>query len=187
MKTITDKISDSELINLCLSGKENGYTLLYNKYSKSVFNSIYRLLVNIHETEDILQEVFLIVFSDMEKMKQVNDFKAWINRMAINKAISHLRKNKFHFSNVEETVIVDTSEDDINIKKSLECKIEDMQNAIANLSIESRTIVNLYLFENMQQEEIAKELGISHTAVRSQYHRAKRKIMETLKQKIYHE
>lgn len=187
MKTITDKISDNELIDLCLCGKDIGYTVLYNRYAKSVSNSIYRLVGNIPETKDILQEVFVIVFSDIKKMKEINSFKAWINRLAINKAISHLRKNKIFFCDFEETVIADTSEEDISLKHSLECKIADVKNAIAKLPIEARTITNLFLFEDMPQEEIAKILGLSHNAVRGQYHRAKKKIMQTLKDKIYHE
>lgn len=187
LKTITDSTSDHELLDLCLVGKQVGYTVLYDRHAVSVFNSIYRLVNNVHDAEDILQQVFVIVFSDIKKMKEINSFKAWINRLAINMSISYLRKNKIYFSNIEETDVVDTSEEDIALKRFLEYKIDDVKNAIVELPVEARTITNLFLLENMPQEEIAKMLGLSHNAVRSQYHRAKKKIIQTLKNKIYHE
>lgn len=174
-------------MDLCLAGKQVGYTVLYNRHAISVFNSIYRLVNNVHDAEDILQQVFVIVFSDIKKMKEINSFKAWINRLAINQSISHLRKNKIYFSDIEEAVVVDTSEEDISLKRFLEYKIEDVKNAIAGLPVEARTITNLFLLEDMPQEEIARILGLSHNAVRAQYHRARKKIMQTLKNKIYHE
>jgi RNA polymerase sigma factor (sigma-70 family) len=187
LKTSKDNISDDELLDLCLAGKQVGYTVLYDRYSISVFNSIYRLVDNAHDAEDILQQVFVVVFSDIRKMKEIRSFKAWINRLAINKSISHLRKNKIYFSDVEDIVIIDTSEEDISLKRFLEYKIEDVKNAIAELPVEARTITNLFLLEDMPQEEIARILGLSHNAVRGQYHRAKKKIMQTLKNKIYHD
>jgi RNA polymerase sigma factor (sigma-70 family) len=174
-------------LDLCLAGKQVGYTMLYNRYAVAVFNSSYRLVDNVHDAEDILQQVFVIVFSDIKKMKGVNSFKAWITRLAINKSISYLRKNKMYFSEIEETVVVDTSEEDISLKRLFECKIDDVKNAIAQLPVEARTITNLFLLEDMPQEEIAGLLGLSHNAVRGQYHRARKKIIQTLKNKRYHE
>ena len=187
MKTVLEKLSDRELVGLCLSGKDVGYTVLYNRYAKSVFNSILRLVDHMHEAEDILQEVFVTVFTDIEKMREIKNFGAWANRVAINKSISLLRKKKFHFSDIEETVVIDTSEEDILLKLILESKISDIKIAIANLPIEAKTITNLFLFEDLPQEEIARELGLTHNAVRSQYHRAKKKILQTLNGKEYHE
>jgi len=183
----SDNISDKELIDRCLSGKENGYTMLYHRYAKSIFNSIYRLLGDVQESEDLLQEVFLMVFSEMPKMKELRSFPAWANRVAINRSISQLRKKKVYFTVIEDATIIDTSEEEISAKQSLEGKIEDVQQAIAELPLETRTIVNLFLFEDMPHQEIGELLGLSHNTVRSQYHRAKRKIIQNLKQRSYHE
>lgn len=187
LNSVQDKLTDNELIDLCLSGDDNGYTVLYNRYAKSVFNSIYRLTDSRPESEDILQEVFVIVFSDIKKMKEVNNFKAWVNRLAINKAVSLLRKIRIYFSDLEEAELADTSEEEVSMKYIQECKVEDIKNAIDQLPLEARTITTLYLFEEIPQEEIGRMLGLSHNAVRGQYHRAKKKIIQTLKDKIYHE
>ena len=72
-------------------------------------------------------------------------------------------------------------------KYELEDKIIEIQKAIENLPADARTIVNLFLFENIPQEEIANMLGISNTTVRSKYHRAKQKIAQILQQTMYYE
>lgn len=183
----SSRIADKTLIAWCISGNENGYTQLYNRYAKPVFNSVCRLVADIAEAEDILQEVFVSVFSDPGRLKEVENFEAWVKRVAINKSISHLRKRKIYFTDIEESAIADTGEEEMNDSLELECRLEDLRNAIADLPAEARTIVSLFLFENLPQEEIGKMLGLSHNAVRSQYHRAKKKILQTLKHKTYHE
>ncbi|MFX5207089.1 sigma-70 family RNA polymerase sigma factor, partial [Acinetobacter baumannii] len=63
-----------------------------------------------------------------------------------------------------------------------ELKVEAVKKAINALPEGYRTVVNLYLFEQLPQEEIGVLLGISHNTVRTQYHRAKAKIWKTLKE-----
>ncbi len=187
MKTFTVKIADLELIERCQKGEETAFTELYHRYAKTVYNSISRLILDSGEAEDILQDVFISVFSDLEKLQTINSFEAWLKRLAINRSISYLRKNKIYFSDVEKTILIDNSDEELVEKQTLEYKIDDLQKAIKDLPTETRTIVNLYLFEDLSQEEIAKLLGMSNVAVRSQYHRAKKKIQQTLTQNLHHE
>lgn len=172
---------------LCLSGDEKGYTRLYNKYAKRLYNTIYRIVAHTSESEDILQETFVAVFSDLEKLSVVENFGAWIKRVAINKAISSVRKRKMAFTDIEETDIPDSDSYKLDDNENLECQLSELESVIAQLPETYRMIIHLHVFEDIQQAEIGNMLGISHTAVRSQYHRAKLKIMHLLKDKLYHE
>lgn len=180
-------ISDKQLLDWCESGVEAGYTQLYHRYSKSVYNSVYRLVTEVSDAEDLTQDIFVSLFSDIQKLKNIDNLGAWFSRIAINKSISHLRKNKVYFSDVEQANIIDESEDLLIEKQKLEGKIEEIQQAIEELPTETRTIVNLFLFENMTHEDIAQLLELSNTTVRSKYHRAKKKIYETIQQTVYNE
>lgn len=182
----TGALGDKELIQLCLEGQESGYTLLYERYAVPVYNTISRL-VNHHtaEAEDLLQEAFVSVFSRMERLKDVESFEAWIKRVAINMSISHLRKKqKIHFLELDQVnqSAWELDGDEDSIWK--ESRLEEIEKAIDSLPETSRTIVNLFLFEEMPQEEIGKVLGMSHTAVRSQYHRAKSRIASMVKSEM---
>lgn len=168
---------------MCEAGRDQGYAILYDRYAKAIFNTIYRLVTDLHTTEDILQEVFIDLFRDIGKLKQLESLGAWANRVAINKSISELRKNRMFFVEIGEYEPQDTSETELLEKLDLEARIGELAEAIEELSPQARTIVNLYLFEDMSQEEIAGVLEISHVAVRSQYHRAKIRIAQNMKKR----
>lgn len=181
-----EKITDQELIEMCLKGKDLGYTTLYNKYARGIYNSISRIISHTGEAEDILQETFCLVFGDMKKLQQVLNFEAWVKRIAINRSISHLRSKKITFSDLGDTEIADEeAEATTEAHEIFDCTVAEVKKSIETLSPGYRTILNLYLFEQLSQEEIAKLLGISHSTVRSQYHRAKKSILLSLKDKVY--
>lgn len=187
MKTVTENISDRELLELCRSGNNSGYSLLYRRHAKTVFNSIFRLVNDRQEAEDILQEVFVKAFSEITTLKNADSFGGWTKQIAINHSLSFLRKKKNYFSEIEEDQLPDHHEDDLEEKRKWEFQIEELQNAVAELPVQVRTIVNLFLFEEMPQEEIGAVLGIPASTVRSHYHRAKKKIFEKLTQKNHNE
>lgn len=187
MKTATVNISDKELLELCVSGNNSGYSLLYQRYSKAVFNSVFRLVNDREDAEDILQEVFVKAFSEIRSLKNTDSFGGWIKRIAINHSLTFLRKKKIYFTEIEDDKTYDVKDDELEEKLALEFRIEELQNAIAELPLQIRTIVNLFLFEEMPQEEIAKTLDIPAGTVRSYYHRAKKKIFEKLTQKCQNE
>lgn len=183
----TEKVTDQMLISMCQAGNDFGYTALYNKYAKGVYNSISRIVSHTGEAEDLLQETFFTVFTEINKLSGINSFEGWIKRIAINRSISHLRKRKIIFSDVEGAELADDIEDTVQENEIFDCKVEDVRKSIEQLPEGYKTILNLYLFENMQHEEIAGLLGISHSTVRTQYHRAKKKIVALLKDRSYYD
>lgn len=187
MKTTTENISDKELLERCSSGDNSGHSLLYHRYSKAVFNSIYRLVNDREDAEDILQEVFVKAFSEIKSLKNVESFGGWIKRIAINQSLNFLRKNKVYFTEIDEEKILDINDDELEEKLKMESRVKELQETIAEFPPQTRTIVNLFLFEEMPQEEIAKILNIPHGTVRSYYHRAKKKIFEKLSPKDHNE
>lgn len=187
MKTTKKNINDEELLERCRSGNNSGYSLLYQRYSKSVFNSIFRLVNERQEAEDILQEVFLKAFSEIKSLKNADSFGGWIKRIAINQSLNFLRKRKIHFTEIEDDKMLDVKDDELEETLNKESRVQELQNAIAELPLQTRTIVTLFLFEEMPQEEIAKMLNLPPGTVRSYYHRAKKKIFEKLTQKIQNE
>ncbi|WP_312089972.1 sigma-70 family RNA polymerase sigma factor [Chryseobacterium sp.] len=181
MKTSINTLNDKDLLGLCQLGKTQGYSLLYQKYSKLVFNSIYRIVNDREEAEDILQEVFVKAFSEIKTLKNAESFGGWVKRIGVNQSLNALRKNKIYFSEIDDDKMLDETDEDE--QEDLEFQVKELQEAIAELAPQSRTIVNLFLFEQMSQEDIAKTLNIPHSTVRCYYHRAKKKIFDRLSQK----
>jgi len=179
----TVKKDETDLIALCRQGHDIGFTELYNKYARPVYNSICRIISHTAEAEDILQESFYHAFAGINNLQNATSFGAWVNRIALNRSITYLRKKKVVFTTTYEFDIADDEDYDEDEDQLFDCKVDDVRNAIEQLPQGYKTILNLYLFEDIPQEEIGKMLGISHSTVRTQYHRAKKKVMLSLKNK----
>jgi RNA polymerase sigma factor (sigma-70 family) len=181
------KFTDQELIEMCLKGKDLGYTELYNRYARGIYNSIHRIVSHTAEAEDILQDTFCLIFGDLKKLQEIVSFEGWVKRIAINRSISHLRRKKIAFTDLGDMEISDEEPHSAYDEDIFNCRVEDVRKSIEALPTGYRTVVNLYLFEQMSQMEIAELLGLSHSTVRTQYHRAKNKILLSLKDKSYYE
>ncbi len=73
-------------------------------------------------------------------------------------------------------------EDETLDEKNIQFKVEEIKKAVKLLPNGYRTVLSLYLFEGYDQEEIAEILRVSHATVRTQYMRAKQKLLGLLKQ-----
>ena len=180
----TDKKDEAALITLCHRGDDTGFTALYDRYARPVYNAICRIISHTAEAEDILQESFYHAFSDIHKLQNATSFGAWVHRIALNRSITHLRKRKVIFSDNGRLDVADEEVYDLEADQLFDCKVEDVKQAIEELPQGYKTILSLYLFEEIPQEEIAEMLGISHSTVRTQYHRARKKIIQSLKDKM---
>lgn len=178
-----DKKDEIELVALCHQGHDAGFTALYNRYARPVYNSICRIISHTAEAEDILQESFYHAFSDIHRLQSAASFGAWVRRIALNRSITHLRKRKIVFSDDGGLDVAGEEDYDVEADHLFDCRVEDVKQAIEQLPQGYKTIVNLYLFEDIPQAEIAGMLGISHSTVRTQYHRAKKKVIQSLKDK----
>jgi RNA polymerase sigma factor (sigma-70 family) len=186
MDRTSSNYTDQDLISLCLKGQELGYSMLYERYSKSVFNSICRLLnYELEEAKDVLQEVFVSVFSNIKLLNEVSSVEAWLKRIAINRSISHLRKKQKHqlisLEQIQVEEVERATEEDISWHHF---QLQELETAIQRLPEESRMIVQLFVFEDLRHEEIGKILGLNHSSVRVKYHRAKLRLAEELRTKL---
>lgn len=164
--------------------------MLYKKYAKPVYNAIFRLVRNAREAEDLLQETFITVFSELDKLAQVDQLGAWIRRIAMNLSISQMRRKKIWFEELEEGDLASNdlkkyAQNEEDEAMLLDCRIEELHRTIESLPEVYRTIVVLHAFEGMLHKEIGQRLGLSEIAVRSQYHRAKKMILKQLSKYPY--
>lgn len=174
-----------ELIAMCKSGDPKAYTGLYNEHAPAVYNTILRIIEHTGEAEDILQESFVAAFSGISGFKVTGGFRAWVKRIAINKSIDLIRKRKMRFVELEPDWVLEDEE--LVDEEAFEFELEAVTDAIEKLPEGYRTVFNLYVIENIPHAEIALLLGIEHTTVRTQYHRAKHKILNILKEGAYRE
>lgn len=171
-----------ELIASCKQGNTSGYTGLYNDHSQAVYNTIVRLVGHSGEAEDILQESFVAAFQRIDQFTMTGGFRAWIKRIAINKSVDLIRKRHIPFVELEPAWM--TAADETMVDEQAHAyTMDQIAAAIEGLPDSYRTVFNLYAVEGIPHAEIAEMLGLGHTAVRTQYHRARQKIVAALEKK----
>lgn len=145
-----------------------------------VFHSILRIVGEVGTAEDILQDVFVSAYQNLMSKQEISHFGGWVKRIGINQAISYLRKKKQLpvYQEEEDSMLASIP----NPEMEEDLRVEEIKMAMQALSTGYKTIVNLHLFEDYSQQEIAQILGISHTTVRTQYIRAKKKILSIIQQ-----
>jgi RNA polymerase sigma factor (sigma-70 family) len=179
---LSEPILHDELVERCKQGDSRSFAELYRKYSKAMYNTSLRIVNNTGDAEDVVQEAFTDAFRSLEDFHYKSTFGAWLKRIVINKSINYLRKRKMDMIDIDKTNIGHLPEEDTTDEQEIQMKVEDIKKAVGLLPNGYRTVLTLYLFEGYDQEEIAEILQVSHATVRTQYMRAKQKLVQHIKQ-----
>ena len=149
---------------------------LYSLYVNAMFNVSIRMVKSKEDAEDILQESFIEAFKNLESFRYESTFGSWLKRIVINKSINHLKLKRIPLVAFEdhENWIAEKEDEEI---KEVDLDVSSIKSAIKQLPDGYRTIINLYLIEGYDHVEIGEILGISTSTSKSQYHRAKKKLV----------
>jgi RNA polymerase sigma-70 factor (ECF subfamily) len=178
---LTEPILHDDLVEQCKRGDSRAFTAIYQKYAKAMYNTSLRIVNHTGDAEDVIQEAFTDAFRSLDDFSYKSTFGAWLKRIVINKSINQLRKRKMDLIDIEKTNVGNVVEDEEPNEEELALKVEDIKKAVGLLPNGYRTVLTLYLFEGYDQEEIAEILGVSHATVRTQYMRAKKKLLQYIK------
>lgn len=172
-----------ELVERCKQGDTSSYRDLYNKYAKAMYNTSLRIVNNTAEAEDILQEAFIDAFKHIGSFEGRSSFGAWLKRIVVNKSINSIKRKKINVLDIDN-VHTDLSDDEPINEADFEFKVDEVKKAINELPAGYRTVLSLYLLEDYSHEEVATTLNISHSTARTQYMRAKQKLLQQLKARV---
>jgi RNA polymerase sigma factor (sigma-70 family) len=167
------------IIEECRKGSSRAQFMLYNQYSKAMFNLAYRMTNSREDAEDILQETFVECFRNIATFRFESTFGAWLKTILINRSINHLKKKKINLvlqDNLPENIPEENDDNIIYDTGKIFKGIESLPDGY-------RVVLTLYLLEGYDHAEISQILGISESTSKSQYFRAKEKLRKILKTK----
>ncbi len=156
---------------------------LYKLYAKAMLNVAFRIVGNIAEAEDVLQEAFLDAFNKVKDFRQDTTFGLWLKQIVVNRSINLLRKRKMEFIDLEGEQLENIPDEGYNDDDELQYQAAMVKDAIKELPDGYRLVISLYLLEGYDHEEIGQILKISENTSRTQFLRAKRKLVELLRRK----
>ncbi|MBO9201213.1 MULTISPECIES: RNA polymerase sigma factor [Niastella] len=181
---LTANIIRDELVERCKQGDTQSFQTLYRQYSKAMYNTSLRIVNNTADAEDVLQESFLDAYRSLHDFHYRSTFGAWLKRIVINKSINILRKRRNDLVDMENTDLQAMPEEEPINEQEVQYRVEEVKKMITRLPDGYRTVLSLYLLEGYDHEEISQILNISHNTVRTQYVRAKQKLLTLIKQGV---
>ncbi len=171
-------MTEEAIFQGCLRNDAAAQRELYNRYSPKMLAVCYRFGHNREDAEDMLQEGFIKVFSQLHTFQNKGAFEGWIRRIIVHTCINNLKKNKRFNESVDIVYAssIQTREESVpsivQAKQIVEC--------IRMLPIGYRTVLNLYAIEGYSHKEISEMLDIEESTSRSQYTRAKQMLEDIL-------
>jgi RNA polymerase sigma factor (sigma-70 family) len=189
VQAILNSSGDETLVAAARSGEHMAFSELWNRHSKKVFNTMYRITRNRQDAEDALQDAFLKAFVHLKNFDGRSSFSTWLTRIAINSALMILRRKRAH-----PEVSMDGSVDGdawqhwevpdrrVNTEEHYARSERErhLKRAIHRLRPALRTIVEIQQVHDSSIKEIAEIAGISVAATKSRLLRARSVLRRSL-------
>ena len=172
-----------DLVVECKQGSKKACYELYRLYSKAMLNIAFRIVGDIAEAEDVLQESFLDAFNKVKDFRQETTFGLWLKQIVVNRSINLLRKRKMDWVELEDGQLENIPDEEAADEDETIYKVALVKDAMKQLPEGYRVVLSLYLLEGYDHEEIGQILNISENTSRTQFLRAKRKLTEILKKR----
>ena len=187
-KKSENNLSDEEIVNeICVHGKKELFSLLYQRYNERVNKRCYSLIKDKSEASDLSQDIFIKLITKLQDFKNQSSLSTWIYSITYNECINYLRKNKKKVLCIQLEEIIDNialvnypEEEDFD-EVSKEITIEIAEEFIEQLPESDKLILNLKYYEKAPIKKIMDLMNLSESAVKMRVKRAKAKLFQLLK------
>jgi RNA polymerase sigma factor (sigma-70 family) len=149
-------------------------------YSKAMLNVAFRIVGNIGDAEDVLQEAFLDAFSKLKDFRQETTFGLWLKQIVVHRSVNLLRKRKVEWVELESGEFENLPDEVADDDDDIQYQVALVKAAMNKLPEGYRVVLSLYLLEGYDHEEIGQILNIAENTSRTQFLRAKRKLQALL-------
>lgn len=177
----------AELVRQAKKGSQSAFMKLYEMHYKEMYAYACYMLRHRQDAEDVVADTIVSAFEGIGKLRDVYRFRQWLFKILSNQC----KRRRKAYADRNQTMVSGYSEPEgerdsllgVSDGRDLAEEATDrqwIQEAFAVLSPEERYIVNSYLFGGYKGEEIARNLGIGASTLRSKYRRALMKMRKKL-------
>ena len=171
-------MTEEAILSGCLQNDAGAQRELYTRYSPKMLSVCYRFAHNREDAEDMLQEGFIKVYSQVHTFQNKGAFEGWIRRIMVHTCINHLKKNKKFNESVDIIYANGVQIREESVPSIVQAK--QIVECIRLLPLGYRTVLNLYAIEGYTHKEISTMLDVEESTSRSQYTRAKQMLEDIL-------
>ncbi len=188
-KAAIERERETELVRKAQQGEEAAFEQLYQAHKRRVFSLCLRMIGNVSQAEDLSQQAFLQLFRKIGSFRGQSAFSTWLHRLVVNVVLMQLRKKGLNLVPLEDT---DSSQEERprkeygTIDRHLSGSVDriTIQRAIDDLPPGYRRIFVLHDVEGFEHHEIAKMTNCSVGNSKSQLHKARLKLRDSLRREV---
>jgi len=183
--------NDAQLVDRSKKGDMEAFKMLIKRHEKGVYNLAYRMLKNVEDAKDAAQEIFLKVFTSLNRFRGESSFATWLYRIATNDCINKLKRPKFlsleelrrEYENekkpIEPSQLIDTSPLPEELAEQREIQ-QLVHKAMDELPDNYRLVITLRHLQGLAYNEIAEALDLPVGTVKTYLFRAKKTLRAKL-------
>ena len=178
-----EREDDVQLIRKILSGNDAAFSILVEKYQKSVHALAWRKIQDFHHAEEIMQDTFLRAYKKLPTLKNPNQFAGWLHVIANRLCIDWMRSQKSVMQSLEDTPVEEIEESSYTyhiseqrLTERTEHYHELVKRLLEKLPENERAVVTLFYLDEMSTREIGRFMGVSVNTITSRLHRARKRL-----------
>ena len=175
-------VSDEELVaKIVVDNNTLLFGVLYDRYSKKVYNKCYGFARSQDEAEDLTQDVFLMLFVKLASFKGKSKFSTWLYSFTYNFCVNYVNRNKQRKMS-DKSIPMDTVEykveDEVSDDNLFELQASKLERALKLIDVEEKSILLLKYQDGASIKELSNFLEIGESAVKMRLKRAKAKLVK---------
>lgn len=178
------EFTDLELVERIVSNNDSMlFGVLYDRYSKLVYNKCLGFAKSNKEAEDLTQDIFLMLYVKLGSFKGNSKFSTWLYSFTYNFCVNYVNRNKERKIN-DNSVKFDVQEDvpvEVTDDLLLQMQVDKLKKALELIAPEDKTILLLKYQDGASIKELEDILELKASAIKMRLKRAKAKVTEMYK------
>jgi len=176
---ITSPHDERELLSLLKQGNEQAFEKIYDSYSSRLFGNVFKMVKSETTTQEILQDVFIKIWSNRDSIDLDKSFRSYLFRIAENQVYDFFRKAS-RDKKIQAQLFAGATEEYEHIETMIHRKENALllQKAIDSLSPQRQQVFRLIKLDNKSYEEVSRQLGISVSTISDHIVKANKAIRE---------
>jgi RNA polymerase sigma factor (sigma-70 family) len=175
--------NDFALIQRVLGGDDNAFTVLVNRYQKTIHTFVWRKIGDFHTAEELTQDIFLKAYKKLSLLKPPYHFSGWLYVIATRRCIAWMRKKQEPTTSLDAMPLAKLEELSYTTYEAtgaeaagIERQRALVKRLLQKLPESERTVVTMHYLAEMPCEKISEFLGVSPNTVKSRLHRARQRL-----------
>jgi RNA polymerase sigma-70 factor, ECF subfamily len=188
-----EHLSDAELVARCLARDEAAVRVVTGRHNQRLFRIARSILGDASDAEDAVQDAYLKAFTGLERFRGESSFGTWLTRIAINEALSRLRRRRPTVeweAAVEAELLVHSPQQAASTGRDPESTMAHreiqslLERSIDELPDAFRVVFVARFVEGMSIEETAALCGLRPETVKTRAFRARRRVRAGLQRRL---